>query len=139
MPKVATKLFREAGEVKQAVSALKDKGFKAEEIEVLANKERGKELGSDVKSTTDAGGLAKLGVPDETVDYYKFSIESGGIVVSVQADEGRIAQAQQVLRAAPVCSCEDIICGASPGFQAGGRMTATNPLDASMSGEFRRY
>ena len=139
MPKVATKLFRELEEAKQAVSDLKAKGFKAEEIGILASEKRGKELGAGIKTASDVGKLTKLGVPAETVDYYSYSIQSGGVVVSVQADEGRVAQAQEVLRAVPICSCEDRICGTSPGFQTASRMSATNPMDASMSGEFRRY
>lgn len=139
MPKIATKLFREPDEAKEAVGQLKAKGFKAEEIVVLASAERSKSLGPDIKPMSDPGKLAEMGVPEHTVNYYRYSIPSGGIVVSVQADEGRVADAQEVLRAVPVCGCGDRICGTSPGFQVASRMSATNPIDAPMSGDFRRY
>ena len=58
---------------------------------------------------------------------------------SVKADEAKLEDAKQVLRAVPVCSCGDRICGTSPGFQVASRMSATNPIDAPMSGDFRRY
>jgi hypothetical protein len=139
MPKAATKLFREPEEAKQAVSDLKAKGFKEEEIVVLASAERARELGADIKAATDPGKLVQIGVPEDTVNYYQYSIPSGSIVVGVQADESRAAQAQEVLRAVPVCSLGNRIRGVSPGFQKAGRMTATNPVDAPMSGDFRRY
>ena len=139
MAKVAAKLFREPGEAKEAIGELKAKGFKKEEIVVLTSAERAKDLGGDIKPVSDVGKLTEIGVPEETVNYYQFGITSGGIVVSVQADESRVAQAQELLRAVPICSCEDRICGTSPGFQAASRMSATNPIDAPMSGDFRRY
>jgi len=139
MAKVAVKLFREPGEAKEAIGELKAKGFKKEEIVVLTSAERAKDLGGDIKPVSDVGKLTEIGVPEETVNYYQFGITSGGIVVSVQADESRVAQAQELLRAVPICSCEDRICGTSPGFQAASRMSATNPIDAPMSGDFRRY
>ena len=139
MAKVATKLFREPGEAKEAISELKAKGFKADEIGIFTSAERAKELGADIKPVSDVGELTEMGVPEETVNYYRFGITSGGIVVSVQADEGRVAQAQELLRASPISSLGDRICGTSPGFQAASRMSATNPIDAPMSGDFRRY
>ena len=139
MPKAATKLFREPQEAKQAVSDLKAKGFKEDEIVVLASEARAKELGSDIKAATDIGKLAQIGVTEDTVNYYQYSIPMGGIVVGVQGDEAKLAQAQEVLRAVPVCSLGDRIRGVSPGFLKAGRMSATNPVDAPMSGDFRRY
>ena len=139
MPKVTTKLFREPGEAKQAVNGLKAKGFKDDEIVVLASAQRTKDLGADVKAVSDPSKLTQIGVPEDTVNYYQYSIPSGSIVVGVQADESRVAQAQEVLRALPVCSLGNRIRGVSPGFQAAGRMSATNPIDAPMSGDFRRY
>ncbi len=139
MPKVATKLFREPGEAKQAVNDLKAKGFKDDEIVVLASAQRTKDLGADVKAVSDPSKLTQIGVPEDTVNYYQYSIPSGSIVVGVQADEARVAQAQEVLRAVPVCSLGNRIRGVSPGFHAAGRMSATNPIDAPMSGDFRRY
>jgi hypothetical protein len=138
MPDVATKLFREPLEAKKAVEELKAKGFKDDDILVVATAERAKAL-EGLKAETDASKLAGMGVYEETIEYYKYSLPSGGIVVSVKADESKLEDAKQVLRAVPVCSCGDRICGTSPGFQVASRMSATNPIDAPMSGDFRRY
>ncbi|UCC60024.1 MAG: hypothetical protein JSW38_05455 [Dehalococcoidia bacterium] len=139
MAKVATKLFREPKEATIALDELKSKGFKADEIVVVASAERSKDLGADIKPVGDVAKLAGMGVSEATVSYYDYIISSGGIVVGVQADESRIAQAQEVLRGVTPCTCDDKTCDSSPGFMAASRMTATNPMDASMSGEFRRY
>jgi hypothetical protein len=138
MANVATKLFREPAEAKQAVEELKAKGFKAEEIFVVAGAERAKSL-SELNPASDAEKLSAAGLPEATVNYYRYSLDAGGIVVGVQADEARVGQAQEALRAIPVCSCGDRVCGVSPGFLKASRMSATNPLDAEMSGDFRRY
>ena len=139
MPKVVTKLFREPVEAEQAVNELKAKGYKAEEIVVITSEPRARELGSDIKPLSDANKLTEMGVPEATVKYYDYSISAGGIIVGVQADEARADQAQELLRTIPVCSIGDRIHGTSPGFQAASRMSATNPVDAPMSGDFRRY
>ena len=139
MAKVATKLFREPREATIALDELKSKGYKADEIVVVASAERSKDLGADIKPVGDAAKLTEMGVPEATVSYYQYIVSSGGIVVGVQADESRIAQAQEVLRGVTPCTCDEKTCDSSPGFLAAGRMTATNPLDASMSGEFRKY
>ena len=139
MSTMVAKLFRDPEEAKRAVGELKDKGYKPEEIGVLSGAERAKEMGADVKSTSDAGKLAEMGIPEATVDYYQYAIESGGIVVSVQTDESRMNQVQELLRTVPICACESRIHGTSPGFKVADRMSATNPMDAPMSGDFRRY
>ena len=139
MSKVAAKLFREPEGAKQAVSDLKAKEFKDAEIGVIANEKRAKDLGPDIKSVSDVAKLTEIGVPEATVNYYESGVASGSIVVMVQADDDRVAQAQELLRGAQVCSCESRICGTSPGFQVASRMSATNPVDAPMSGDFRRY
>jgi hypothetical protein len=139
MAKAATKLFRELGEAKTAIDELKAKGYKPDEVVVVASEERSKEIGGDVKPISDVGKLAGMGVPEATVDYYKYVLPAGGVVVAVQGDEGRVAQAQEVLRGVQPCDCEDRACDTSPGFFQAGRMTATNPLDATMSGDFRRF
>ena len=139
MANVATKLFREPGEANTAIDGLKSKGFKPKEIVVVASKERSKQLGGDIKAVSDGNKLKEMGVPEATVEYYQTLLPAGGIVVAVKADEGRVAQAQELLRGVAPCQCDDKACDTSPGFYAANRMAATNPLDATMSGEFRRY
>ena len=138
MANVATKLFREPAEAKQAVEELKAKGFKAEEIVVVAGSARAGSL-SELKPVSDTAKLTEMGVADATVTYYQYSVDAGGIVIGVQADDARAGQAQEALRAVPVCSLGDRIHDVSPGFLRASRMSSTNPLDAEMSGDFRRY
>ncbi len=139
MAKVATKLFREPKEANVAIEELKAKGYKAGEIVVVASAERSKDLGTGIKSVSDTSKLTEMGVPGVTVSYYQYIVSSGGIVVGVQADEDRVAQAQEVLRGVAPYTCDDSSYAISPGFQAASRMTATNPMDTAMSGDFRRY
>jgi len=139
MPTVATKLFREPVEVKEAVNELKSKGYKDSDIVVVASKERAKDIGTDIKVGSDLKSLADMGVSQDTIDYYQFSIPMGSIIVGVKTDESRMNEAKSVLRKVPVCSLDDRIKGRSPGFLQASRMSATNPIDAPMSGDFRRY
>lgn len=139
MAKVATKLFREPKEAIEAVSVLKGKGYKEDAIVVITSAERAKTLATDVKPISDMGKLTEMGVPEDTVNYYQYPVEIGGILVVVQGDEGGVAQAQELLRGVVSCSSEDRSHGTSPGFLQASRMSATNPLDAQMSGDFRRY
>ncbi len=139
MAKAVTKLFRDLGEAKTAIGDLKAKGYKPEEVVVVASAERSKEIGGDIKPMSDPAKLAAMGVPEATVDYYKYVVSAGGIVVGVQADESRLAQAQEILRGVESCACGERACDTSPGFDAAGRMSSTNPLDATMSGDFRRF
>jgi hypothetical protein len=161
MPKVETKLYRKPEEAKKAINDLKAKGFKPEEIGVIASEKRKKELAESIKPAADIGSVLAMGAatsiskagsdlgkaltelwgaPEETVSYYQHSIDLGGIVVSVQVDEAKVAQARQILRAAaePV-SKKTTLSTISPGFIKAGRMSSTNPIDAPMSGDFRRY
>jgi len=139
MAKAVTKLFRDLGEAKTAVDGLKAKGYKPEEVVVVASAERSKELGGDVKPVSDPDKLQAMGVPEATVDYYKYVVPAGGIVIGVQAEESRLAEAQEILRGVEACECGERACDTSPGFGAAGRMSATNPLDATMSGDFRKF
>ena len=82
-----------------------------------------------------------LGLPEEAVKYYEFGLTAGGILISVHADEARLPQAQEILRSADtlVAAAKGEMWGSSPGFASAGRMTETNPIDAKMTGDFRRY
>lgn len=82
-----------------------------------------------------------LGLPEETVKYYDFGLAAGGVLISVHTDEARLAQAQEILRSADVfaAAAKGELWGSSPGFGSAGRMTETDPIDAKMTGDFRRY
>jgi len=120
MPKVQTKLFRRPEDAKKAISELKAKGFKAEEIGIVTSGKGKKEMG-DVKPVADVGPVTAMGhaaslsqagsdlakalsefwsVPEDTVNYYQRAVSLGGIVVSVHADEAHAEKAHEVLRTA---------------------------------------
>ncbi len=98
--------------------------------------------GGKKEGTAPKAALIELwGVPEETIDYYGIGLALGGVVVSVSADEARAAEIHGILEGAEAASlraCEPL-SDRSPGFLMAGRMTATNPLDAKMSGDFRKY
>ena len=141
MANTVVKLFRDPLVAARAAEELKSKGFKAEEIGILVRDgEKAKKLGTKVTKEIGAA-LTKLDLPEDTVRYYEFGASVGGILISVQTDEARLPQAREVLRgtdlgAAP--SSEEM-WAASPAFPAAGRMTATDPIDAKMTGDFRKY
>ena len=168
MVKGTAKLFRDRLNAKKAAEELKAKGFKGDEIGVLVrDEEEVAELG--LTKTTHvvlpqagtaaamgpiANALAKLGseegirtltellgVSEESAKYYDFGISIGGILISVHADEARLSQAQEILRRADVLAAPagTETWATSPGFALAGRMTATDPLDAKMTGDFRKY
>ena len=161
MPKVQTKLFRNPEDAKKAISELKAKGFKAEEIGIVTSGKGKKEMGDSLKPATDIDSVAAMGhatslsqagsdltkalgefwsVPDDTVSYYQRAISLGGIVVSVHADDAHAEKAHEVLRAAAAHARKKMpLQEISPGFLKASRMSSTNPIDAPMSGDFRRY
>jgi hypothetical protein len=160
MPKVQTKLFRRPEDAKKAISELKAKGFKAEEIGIVTSGKGKKEMG-DVKPVADVGPVTAMGhaaslsqagsdlakalgefwsVPEDTVNYYQRAVSLGGIVVSVHADDAHAEKAHEVLRAAAAHARKKMpLQEISPGFLKASRMSSTNPIDAPMSGDFRRY
>ncbi len=92
------------------------------------------------KGDGEAALAATLNIPEEAVKYYEFGIAMGGVLISVHVEEGRSAKAQEILRSAGADSVERADrWSKSPGFAAASRMTQTNPIDAPMSGDFRRY
>ena len=161
MPKVQTKLFRRPEDAKKAISELKAKGFKVEEIGIITSGKGKKAIGDGIQPVADIGSVTAMGhaasiskagsdlgkvlaefwgVSEETVSYYQHGISLGGIVVSIHADEAHAAKAHEVLRAAAAhprkkAPLQEI----SPGFLKASRMSSTNPIDAPMSGDFRRY
>ena len=160
MPKVQTKLFRKPEDAKKAISELKANGFKEEEIGIVTSGKGKKEMG-DIKPAADVGSVTAMGhasslakagsdltkalgefwgVPEETVNYYQHVISLGGIVVSVHADDAHAAKAHEVLRAAAAHPRKKMpLQEISPRFLKASRMSSTNPIDAPMSGDFRRY
>ena len=161
MAKVQTKLFRRPEDAKKAISELKAKGFKAEDIGIITNVKGKKELGENIKPAAEVGSVTAMGhatslskagedmakalaelwsVPADTVSYYQRAISLGGIVVSVQVDDAQAEKAHEILRAASAHPRKKMpLQQISPGFLKASRMSCTNPIDAPMSGDFRRY
>ncbi len=160
MAKVLTKLFRRPEDAQKAIHELKAKGINEREIGIVTSGKGKKEMGHSLKPAEDidsvtamghATSLSKVGdiskalgefwgVPEDTVSYYQRAIALGGIVVSVHADDVQAKEAHEVLRAATAHARKKMpLQEISPGFLKASRMSCTNPIDAPMSGDFRRY
>ena len=141
MANTVVKLFRDPLVAARAAEELKSKGLKAEEIGILVRDgETAKKLGTKVTKEIGAA-LTKLDLPEDTVRYYEFGASVGGILISVQTDEARLPQAREVLRGTDpgAAQAREEMWASSPAFPAAGRMTATDPIDAKMTGDFRKY
>lgn len=142
MSKSVIKLFRDPQLAAKATEELKSKGFKENEIDILVSDEnRAKLVGT--KITKDIGtALAKLeSLSDEAMQYYTNAASVGAIIISVRTDEKRLSEAQGVLREAEFSSGPNRfdMWSTSPGFPEAEKMSSTNPLDAKMTGDFRKY
>lgn len=161
-----SKLYRNPAQARQVVDRLLLAGFKAEYISVLgAEEESVKEALEPIAgSNTDgvecskggrfhaAGGLGKmlsghsslspslaevLRVSAELSDYYEFGISSGGVLVAINAAGPELDKARAILRQRD--GKPEKAGVQSPGFREAGRMSGTNPVDATMTGDFRKY
>lgn len=160
MAKVLTKLFRRPEDAKKAIDELKANGIKVETIGVITSGKVAKEIGDSIKPIAEIGSMTAMGhaasikegdnlpkalgefwsVPEETVNYYQRGVSLGGTVVSVHADEIHAEKAQAILRGLTAFPRKKVpLQQISPGFLKASRMSATNPIDAPMSGDFRKY
>lgn len=85
--------------------------------------------------------MQELGISPDIYPYYEFGLSLGGIMVSVHAEKERLAEARQVMREIDAETDKERppIWSHSPGFSKSQRMVETNPVDAKLSGDFRRY
>jgi len=154
MSKAIAKLFRDPGHAARAVADLLAKGFKSEEIGILVKAEVGLELAGKVgkdparRQLAGVGAMIALGplaqdeeaplkaieLPDDVLGYYEMGLRLGGVLLSVHSQK-REGEARRVLLRAEVTPGEK----AEGGFPRAERMTATDPVDAKMTGDFRRY
>lgn len=158
---VLVKLYKDLGQARAAVEALLQGGFKAEELtvvgstsalarlEALKGASRGR-VAVDGRSLEVAGPLSGqasqgelttvlrevLGVPEDVLEYYRFGLVTGGLLLGVPGDEGRGEEARKLLRRLGGRGVEKT---KSPGFDRATRMTGSDPVDAKMTGDFRRY
>ena len=127
MAKALVKFYRVPGEARKAMSELKARGYEAEEV------------GGATGSALDEALASSWGLAAETVRYYEFGVSLGGVVVGVRTEEAKAAEARRILRDAEFIPQRGGMWANSPAFPAAGRMTATDPVDAPMSGDFRKY
>jgi len=169
MAKAVTKLFREPQQAENAIDKLKAEGYQAGEVGILIQeKGDGETFAPDLVPVTKdisfpgmgaviakgavaaaiTGGsepraaLIELwGVSEETLSYYQSGLSLGGVVISVHAEGARLEEARQLLREAGVKPLTERSprWASCPPFDLASRMSETNPIDAPMTGDFRRY
>ena len=119
-----SKLFKRPEDVEKAVGNLKGMGLNPSVIEKGGESE-----------------LANMNLSEQALDYYKIGLSVGGKVVKVDVDD---AKADEVNRTLLTVGFDELTerpaqWSTSPGFMRATRMTGTNPIDAQMSGDFRKY
>ena len=167
MAKTIARLFRDPESAQKAIGELLAKGYKQEEIGLLMRLRDGRRLLSLVGSgateinlpkvgqVTALGALARslsqekedagkalaqvIGASPETYGYYEFGLSTGGVLVTVHGEEAHLTLALRLLRSASLDVLPIGKKAPNPGFNKADRMAATDPLDAKMTGDFRRY
>jgi len=154
MSKAIVKLFRDPSHAAKAMIDLLAKGFKAEEVGILAKAEVGLEVARNVgkdpsrRQLPGVGEVIALGplaqgeeaplktleLPQDVLGYYEMGLKLGGVLLSVHSQK-REGEARRLLLRAEVPLGEK----AGGGFHSAERMTASDPIDAKMTGDFRRY
>jgi len=126
MAKVVTKLYKRPEDAQRAVEELKAKGYEVGIVEQAGEVEK---------------ALADAGLSEQALEYYKLGTSLGGKVIKVSVDESKISEVNQILLAIGRLSVAERAPSwqATPGFARAPRMSATNPIDAQMTGDFRRY
>jgi hypothetical protein len=164
MMKALIKLFSDVAQAEKAMGELKAKGYQPEEVGVLsASREKVQQVaGVDAKagklegvgSVFGTGKLAQAvvaedapaalaeawGLPKQSMEYYETGLARGGLILSIHADESRLASARKVFREVAPNTLEPVSEeGRRSGFQLFDRMTETNMVDRQLSGDFRKY
>lgn len=169
MAKAVTKLFREPQQAESVIDKLKAEGYQAREVGILIQeKGDGETFAPDLVPVTKdisfpgmgaviaKGAVAAAitggsepraalidlwGVSEETLSYYQSGLSLGGVVISVHAEGARLEEARQLLREAGVKPLTERSprWASCPPFDLASRMSETNPIDAPMTGDFRRY
>ncbi|MBI2957343.1 MAG: hypothetical protein HYY32_00730 [Chloroflexi bacterium] len=167
MSKLVSRLYRDPADAKQAVEHLVASGYKAHDIGILARTEDmarqvlGGKVGNIsfhtvaehlvaagclIPALTRLPGQASkfsetlkeaLGVGQEVGEYYEFGLGANGVLVVVQTEEAKAGEVRAILGQS--ASAAKVAGNSSPGFVKAGRMSSTNPVDATMTGDFRKY
>lgn len=166
MAKTVAKLFRDPRDAQKALGELKKDGFKEAEIGVLVRptivkfpecktkvsfagigevatngvlEAPLKEASSAEKPSLTAALVKALGVIPDAADYFEFGVSMGSVLVAVHTEDAKAAKAQDIMRLTGSVPVKVEMPKTSPGFGQAGRMAATDPVDAPMSGDFRKY
>ena len=126
MAQIITKLFKRPEDVNHAVKELKSKGYHPEVIDTEANV---------------AKHLADAGLSEQALEYYKMGVAIGGKVVKVSAEDAKVSEVNKLLLATGFdeFTKRPDQWSSCPGFNQAQRMSSTNPIDAKMTGDFRKY
>ena len=119
-----SKLFRKQEDAEKAATDLKGMGGSVSVIEKSAE-----------------GELDSMGLSEQTLDYYKMGLSIGGKVVTVDIDDAKAAEANKLLIDTGFDELTErpTQWATSPSYVQAERMSATNPMDAEMTGDFRVY
>ncbi len=97
-------------------------------------------LAAALKESDPGAAIIKaLEITPEAWEYYRFGLVAGGILLAVQGEEAKLTEARTILKKAELRPAVMHAGANSPGFATADRMSATNPIDAPMSGDFRKY
>ncbi|MBI4331231.1 MAG: hypothetical protein HY673_08120 [Chloroflexi bacterium] len=161
MSKIVAKLFRDPRDATNALAELKKKGFPDDEIGILSRPDgrQGQKVAFPGIGEIVTGGAIKpsiaeaeakpekpalaaalaqiLKLPEDAAGYFEFGVSMGGVLVTVHTADEKAGAAREILRASsPSAHSANAF---APGFTQASRMAATDPVDAPMSGDFRKY
>ncbi len=119
-----SKLFRRPEDAEKAAADLKGMGGNVSVIGKGAESE-----------------LGSMGLSEQAADYYKYGLAIGGKVVKVDVDDAKADEANKLLLATGFDELTERPAqwATSPSFVQAEKMSATNPMDAEMTGDFRVY
>lgn len=154
MSKAIVKLFRNPVHAAKAVADLLAKGFNAEDIGIMAKADVGMEVAKKTGKTPSRRKLSAVGevivtgplardeeaplkaleLAGDVLGYYELGLNMGGVLLTVHSEK-KEGEARRILLRAEVNLGEK----AGGGFPNAERMTSSDPIDAKMTGDFRRY
>ena len=119
-----SKLFRKPEDAEKAAADLKGIGGNVSVIEKGAE-----------------GELGSIGLSQQVLDYYKSGLSIGGKIVKADIDEAKADEANKLLLATGFDELTERPAqwSTAPGFVQAEKMSATNSIDAKMTGDFRVY
>lgn len=119
-----SKLFRKPEDAEKAAASLKEMGGNVSVIEKGAE-----------------GQLDSMGLSEQVLDYYKIGLFIGGKLVKADIDDAKVEEANKLMIDTGFDHLNERPpqWATSPSFVRAEKMSATNPMDAEMTGDFRVY